>query len=216
MYPRTLSAAFLGLLALLPVPAVHAQNWSGYDYRGELCQIIQGYGPFDYTNPEHYLHKLPVVTKAHFTPNVENLIKGESGTIAADLTYTLRAFPNHHRALYSLVRYQLRDKNRRLMVSPECFLERATEFKADDAIVYMIYGIYLHGLDRLPDAEQKYQKAEELFEQPSAELFYNMGLLYVDMANYEAASRYARRAYDLGYQLPGLRQMLARRGHPLQ
>ena len=60
-----------------------------------------GYGPYDYTNPIHFREKLPIVEGAHFDAGVESLrghLKKNAGTLDGDLDYTLRAFPNHHRA----------------------------------------------------------------------------------------------------------------------
>jgi len=207
--------------AMLLGEGASAFDWSGTDFSGAPCEIVQGqtsYGPFDYTNPEHFRDKLPIVTGAHFTRDVENLVRGKSGSIQEDIYYTLRSFPNHHRALHSLVRYQLNNESARpkLQIAPECFLDRAIAFKPTDRNVYMIYGIYLHARGKLDDAEQKYKLAEALSDpSTSAELFYNLGLLYVEMGDYESARRYARMAYEGKYPLPGLRNLLARNGHPL-
>lgn len=46
----------------------------------------------------------------------------------------------------------------------------------------------------------------------SAEIHYTLGLVLFDMKQYEAAAEHARRAYDLGYPLPGLRRKLATAG----
>ena len=71
-------------------------------------EITNAYGPFDYTNPTHFRERLPIVETYHFTLKVETLEAGETGTEpGGDLDYTLRAFPNHHRALYAMGRYQL-------------------------------------------------------------------------------------------------------------
>src|SRR5690606_25221127 len=83
---------------------------SGALYCGELKG---GYGPFDYINRHSLQEQLTVVESFHFTYDVENLIKGQSGSIAGDLNYTLHAWPNHHRALVSLVRLSIRDKSTR-------------------------------------------------------------------------------------------------------
>jgi tetratricopeptide (TPR) repeat protein len=50
----------------------------------------------------------------------------------------------------------------------------------------------------------------------SPEIHYFLGLVLVDLKDYERAREHAARAYELGYPLPGLRDKLARAGHPLQ
>jgi tetratricopeptide (TPR) repeat protein len=49
----------------------------------------------------------------------------------------------------------------------------------------------------------------------SAELHYFLGLTLIDAKNYEKAQEHARRAYELGYPLPGLANKLAAVGYPL-
>lgn len=75
--------------------------------------LANAYGPFDYTNPEHRSKNLGVVERFHFTLEVESLIRGKSSYIWGDLDYTLRAFPNHHRALYAFARYEIRERQKK-------------------------------------------------------------------------------------------------------
>jgi len=49
----------------------------------------------------------------------------------------------------------------------------------------------------------------------SAELHYALGLSYANTKEYERAVEHARKAYALGYPLPGLRNLLARAGYKL-
>lgn len=60
------------------------------------------------------------------------------------------------------------------------------------------------------------EKGNEATGGESAELQYLLGLVLVDMKNYESAREHARMAYELGYPLPALRDKLARAGYPLQ
>ena len=172
--------------------------------------LDNAYGPFDYTNPVHYRDKLPIVERAHFTRKVENLKEGQTkgGSLVGDIDYTLRAFPNHHRALYAMMRYQ--EKHPQAPDSPnsiECYFKRALTFKQDDGVVWMLYGIYNHKEKKYKEALQKYKNAEKLLKNHSG-LYYNMGLLYLDMGNIKLAKKYAKKAYDLGYPLPALRDKL--------
>src|SRR5882672_10328606 len=93
------------LRALAAVIAVLATTWAapGSARAGGLrsgCGALpNAYGPFDY-RIEH--DKLAIVEAYHFTSQVELLIRGQSGALGADLDYTLRAAPNHHRALVAM------------------------------------------------------------------------------------------------------------------
>ena len=63
-------------------------------------------GPYDYENPNDQIQLIPFVEANHFNPDVENLVRGQSSAyIMGDLDFVLRAVPNHHRALMSLMRY---------------------------------------------------------------------------------------------------------------
>lgn len=171
-------------------------------------ELANGYGPFDYTDPVDYREKLPIVEGAHFTPEVEALIKGSTGSLWRDLDYTLRAFPNHHRALYAVARYALQPGSPPSDVySPDCYFQRALAFKPDDGMVHMIYGIFLHKRSKFPEALTEYKKAVDLIPS-SAEAHYNLGLLYVDLHENESAKAQAIKAYELGYPLQGLKDKL--------
>jgi Flp pilus assembly protein TadD len=116
--------------------------------------------------------------------------------------------------LYQLHRGRPRDADERLIYPMECYFERALAIHDDDAVVLMLQGVYFHRLKQYDDAARSYQKAEA-FAPNAAELQYNMGLLEVDRHNYDAATKHAIKAYQLGYPMPGLRKKLAEAGHPL-
>jgi Flp pilus assembly protein TadD len=93
----------------------------------------------------------------------------------------------------------------------ETYFERAMRFAPDDGTVRLVYGIHLHKLGKLDQALELYEEAEKL--QPnSAEVHYNLGLLYVAKENYRLAKIHAQRAYQLGHPLPGLRNKLVAAG----
>jgi len=184
--------------------------------------LAKAYGPFDYTNPEHRSKNLEIVERFHFTLEVESLIRGKSAYIWGDLDYTLRAFPNHHRALYAFVRYEIREREKSkakgetyrppssddFPKTAECYLDRAIRWRPNDPNVRLIYGIYLQMIGKMNEALEQYKLSERI-QPKSADLNYNMGLLYFDMRQYALAKEYAKRAYQLGYPLPGLRKKLA-------
>src|SRR5678816_4417104 len=88
------TAAFL-LVGFLAVHAVSAQT--GPSACGPLANA---YGPFDYRT-DRTGTTLSIVEDNHFTPAVEQLISGITSSVGGEIDYTLRAFPNHHRALLS-------------------------------------------------------------------------------------------------------------------
>lgn len=181
---------------------------------GDVWRTAGGYGPFDYTNPIHVAEHLGIVEKHHFTTDVETLAQGVKGVIWGDIGYTLRAFPNHHRALYAAVRLWLSPDAPPLgpdVLPTDCYLQRAVTFKPRDGVVHMIYGIFLHRQEKLAEALEEYQRAVKLMPD-SAEAHYNLGLLHADMLEYQDAKKHAERAYELGYPLPGLMEKLRSAG----
>lgn len=171
------------------------------------------FGPFDYTDSNDRLN-LPIVETAHFTPDVEKLIKGNTGYLGGDLDYTLRAFPNHHRALAAMGKLIVREKTPKAngaRYSAECYFDRAIRFKPNDVVVRMIYGNHLLKAGQPDRAMEQFKVAVSLQpENPNAN--YNLGLLYVQKKDYEQAKTYAKKAYELGFPLPGLKNKLMAAG----
>lgn len=195
-------------------------GWPGSTLGGLSCWGQgSGYGPFDYLSEKN---KLGIVEMHHFTPEVEQLIAGKSASVGGDIDYTLRAFPNHHRALWARSRLYLRSLNsegyeaieqrqrsRQGGTPPECYFQRAKAFNPGDPMVSAIFGIYLHKHGKLEAALAEYQQAEKKMPD-HAELAYNMGLLYLDMGNLPKAKEYAGKAKTMGYPLTGLEKRIIR------
>jgi tetratricopeptide (TPR) repeat protein len=203
-YRSAVTAAVL----IIVVGVAHPQ---GADW---ACGPLQNsFGPFDYrTERGNNLH---LVESAHFTPEVEALIKGGStGYVGGDLDYTLRAYPNHHRALITVMRYGERTKSSQppgLRYTVDCYFQRAIRFRPDDSLARMLYATYL-----LKNADQKaassqLERASE-FAGDSAFTHYNIGLIYLDARNYELALREAHKAYGLGFPRQDLKQKLVDAG----
>jgi len=173
--------------------------------------LNNAYGPFDYRTDKD---KLGVVEAFHFTPEVAGLIKGKSGSLGGDLDYTLRAFPNHTRALMAMVQLGSREKSARVSgahYSVECYFQRAVRFRGDDGMVKMIYANYLVRIGRGKEALKQLEDAESLNDDDTS-LNYNMGLVHFELKNFDKALFYAHRAYTAGFPLPGLRDKLKRAG----
>jgi tetratricopeptide (TPR) repeat protein len=172
---------------------------------------LGGFGPFDYRDKANLSRNLPIVEQFHFTQNVENLIRGESThVIGGDLSYTLRAFPNHHRALNAIVRLAAREKTdqpRGSSVSVNCWFDRAIRWREDDGTVRMLYANYLVQAKKLDEAGKQYQAAEKLLPN-SPNVAYNYGLYHFERKDYDKAREYAKKAYAKGFPLDGLKRKL--------
>lgn len=200
---RLLFLLFMNCLVL-------GQTWAETsDY---ACGSLQnGYGPYDFRSDKD---KLPIVLGAHFTPEVQNLVKSVTGRIGGDIDYTLRAIPNHPAALLAMIRLGEREKTNKpsgARYTVECYLNRANRFRNDDAMVKMIYANYLAKNGQGNQALKYLNDASELGEE-SANLYYNIGLIYLDLKEYDKALKNAHLAYQMGFPLPGLRDRLKKAG----
>lgn len=162
--------------------------------------LANHYGPFDYRVNRGYT--LSVVEDAHFTPLIENLIRGKTSSIGADLAYTLRTFPNHHRALIAAERWADRAGTQRpvdMQYTIECYYLRALTFKPDDTVVRLLFARYLHKLSRTADGIAQLQIV--LNQQGvSALSIYNTGLVALELKDFETAATAAVRAKNMGIE----------------
>lgn len=185
--------------------------------------LQQSWGPFDY-RPNRYIPEstyrshaalLAIVESNHFTPEVEALVRGKTGSLpGGDLSYTLGVFPNHHRALIAVSKLAVREKSpqpTQTRFSVECYFQRAIAFRPDDHIVRMIYANHLILIDRVRDAESQIdtvasQNAENAFTQR------NISLLYLEAKNYDKALAHAHKASELGLNINVVKEHLQKLG----
>jgi len=181
---------------------------------GNIKADAAGYGPFNYNDPWARKHKIPKVDGAHFTSSVENLESGNRGYLGGDLDYTLRHIPNHHRALYAMMRFALRSGREtppHVRYPMACWFKRAEEFAPHDGVVRMIHGVYLADKGNLSKGIKMVEKGLDM--QPgNPTIAYNLGLLYFRAKRYDDARKQAKSAYAKGFPLPGLREMLKSAG----
>jgi len=195
------------LLSAIGLSPVYAQDAGCPDHTG-------GFGPFDYTDPAQRAQNLHIVESHHFTPQVENLVQGATGTLGGDLDYTIRAFPNHHRALDALSKLTVRLKMQRppgVTCSIDGYFERAIRFKADDGMLRMIYGLHFYRWKKIDKAKEQFDMAGKLSPN-DANVAYNLGLIYADLHEWDKASAFAQTAYGAGFELPGLKNKLVKAG----
>jgi tetratricopeptide (TPR) repeat protein len=196
--------AGLAALSLAAVAPARAQ--------ASLCgDLWNAYGPYDYRSARD---KLAIVERFHFTPQVEALVKGVSGSIAGDIGYTLRAFPNHHRALISIMRLGEKQKTPHpegSRYSVDCYFERAVRFRPDDHVVRMIFAGHLGKTGREEAALQQLESATHLVgDNPMSH--HNIGLVYLELKQYDRALAQAHKAMALGYERTDLKDQLKAAG----
>lgn len=198
----------LSTLLFLPFAAI---SQSSYQACGNL--EYGGYGPFDYRSTE--IAKRELVEKFHFTQKVETLRGGSTAsTPGGDLAYTLRAFPNHPRALMATVRFSEKTKQDpppEMIYTVSCWFDRAERFRPDDATVQLLHGIYLIRSGKSKEGIPKLESALTLADD-DPNILYNLGLAYFDLKQFDKSLEYAQKAYSFGFPLPGLKNKLQKAG----
>lgn len=86
---------------------------------------------------------------------------------------------------------------------------------ADCAIGYEAKASYFRTNGKLEEARNTLEQGDKVMDGQNSEIHYQLGLVLVEMKDFPAAQTHARRAYELGYPLPGLRDRLAKVGHPV-
>lgn len=215
---------WLSVLTISPNTSLSQERpapYVGTSFKGIPCRGTKGsagsgggYGPYDYTQRSSLAHNLKLVEDFHFTPSVENLISGKSGSIPADIDYTIDAWPNHHRALNAITRYALRSDSKKKppLIPVECYFQRAINYNPDDSISALLYGIFLHRNGHHQQALHYYNRAKQL-SPADMQIQYNLGLLLIDMKDYGGAKEIAHQIYQHGYPLVGLKNRLSRLGY---
>jgi hypothetical protein len=203
-----LAALLGGTPALAQVAAVR-----GAEQPGNPCGMIytDHYGPSDYRTQRP---SLKIVEDFHYTPRVEAGISGSTGPIGGDLNYTLKASPNHHRALNTLMRVLARVKAEGVkgMEWPmDCYFDRAMRFKPDDTVVRAMFAQYLHSRGKTAEGIKQLDAAVEIAgDSPFSQ--YNIGLVYLELGAHEQALRQAHKAIGMGFPRTELSDGLKKAG----
>lgn len=154
---------------------------------------------------------LILVEPHHFTVEVENLVRGVNVPLPGDIHYTLMRFVNHHRALNSMANWQIKNgfQEGKEYFAADCYFERAVAFTPDDPVVFIVWGNYLYRKKDFDRALEAYTEAQRL-DANNPEVYYNLGLLYIELNDLEKARVNADKAYELGHPLMGLQRKLDR------
>jgi tetratricopeptide (TPR) repeat protein len=89
-------------------------------------------------------------------------------------------------------------------------LEQAIALHPQAAGPYSALAVMYRDRKQFDKAKDVLMRGDAATEGKSSEINYNLGLLLVDMKDYDSAVERAKRAYELGYPLPGLKNKLVR------
>lgn len=192
----------VGVLTGMSALPVHAQaaralpaDWS--------CGSFSREGRLDPEDFRHPTKRLQVVEAYHFGPAVEALVRPmqRGMTFGSDLDYTLWGYPNHHRALITLVKLAAREKTDTpagASFTVDCYFARAFVIAPDDVVARMIYARYLGETKRMTQALANLKLVvDQAAGNPVTHL--NAGLIYLELGAIEEAKAQAQRVSELGY-----------------
>lgn len=188
----------------------------------ECGPLANSLGPFDYRKARYMTEKgefsdrlLRDVEVNHFHPEIEYLMSsGRVAYFGGELDYTLRMYPNHHRALATMVRLGKKmglTKAKGAKYQVECYFERAIRFLPNDHIVRGLYANFLMEAGRRDEAEFQLDRAA-YDAQGIAIAQFNVGLLYMMSGNLDKALRQAHTAQGLGFDISRLQRLLEEKG----
>jgi hypothetical protein len=199
------TAAALLVLGLLPMDIARAQQSAvagacelgnvspnRWDYRRERWPAA---------HKERFEWQLKDLEVNHFRPYTEMLVRPTTGrSIGADLHYVLRLWPNHHRALVTLVRLGERertDQPKDTFYTISCYFERSLHFAPDDTVVRGLYANHLAKRSERGLALHQLELLKQYAEQ-SPFTHHNAGLIYLELQEFDRALEQAYRAEELG------------------
>lgn len=189
----------IAAIALLAGGSVSAQTDEG------------GIVPHNYYNSDSYSAQLlEDVVKYHLPLARKQMRKGGSKLYYAlqNVKFVLAYFPNHPKALQLATEITIRMNQPR---RADRFFIKAVELYPNQAQSWLLYGLHLHRTGRVAEAVKKYRHALEL-DSSLVNARYNLGLALLKLGKLEKARAQAKRAYAVGYPLPGLRNALKSRG----
>jgi hypothetical protein len=141
--------------------------------------------------------KITLSEARHFTPKVEALVRGDSSLlVGADLNFMLLNYPNHHRALVATMRLGEKEQTKQpagVLYSVACYFIRALRFRPYDVAATMLYANYWRGTGVSTMRAQLRESALRAGDDPLSH--YNIGLVYLEMKDYDLALEQAHKAY---------------------
>jgi len=94
----------------------------------------------------------------------------------------------------------------------EAALQRSMHAQPTRPEPYVMLAMIKRKAKQLPDALEVMKQADDVTHGQSAEIQYNLGLINLELGDKDASRANAKKAYGLGYPLPGLKNKLRKIG----
>jgi tetratricopeptide (TPR) repeat protein len=232
-----LSAAAMGLFAtgshaygFEPTPAEFA-SWPIYcqaryvstnigrisQYSGIIDQQVQAaaessIGPRTFLHVHHYCAGLIHLQRARVEPDPQRR-RFELNQAREEILYSLRSDPGTG-PLHStmVVNLAIVERERGDLASARQYLEEAKNENPSDPKPYIGLAIILRSEKQLREARNVLESGLEAVGDEALEMHYNLGLVCLELEDYECSLKHAQVAYAGGYPFPGLRNRLVEVG----
>jgi hypothetical protein len=234
-------SSFVWVLTLSPASVADSTADSKFVYgaSNDGGDNVDGqFGPYDYYRPPKPA-AIALVERPHLGFVVaDQLRKKEYCGYQSNLNYTLRAFPNHPKALVMMAEYLAShspcpaqqeptsvassvwaiENNNWQERNMDFYFQTALNFMTEDTRVipkhaetHVLYGDWLRKNGRADEAMKQYEAARAL-EPGYANMYYGLGMLYLDQKNIHKATENAKKAYALGKPPNDLKDRLVAAG----
>jgi tetratricopeptide (TPR) repeat protein len=167
----------------------------------------------DYYAPRTTRDEITTLTNVqlyHLGPGREAMKAARYPQALEQFEFILNYYPNHPVVLRLVSDMCMKARSRYCKIAEDWF-EKGLARNPNAGTTHLLHGFHLHRTRQVKEAVKAYQRAVEL--QPnSRDAHYNLGLAYADLKEYELANRHAQRSYQLGANMPGLRNRLEKLG----
>lgn len=160
----------------------------------------------------HYCAGLAHFARARLEPDPKQR-KFRLDEARSEMLYSLRNDPGNGPLQSTMVvNLAIVERERGDLPAARRLLEDAIRLAPSDPKPYLGLAIVLRGDKMLAEARSVLEQGLAAAGDEAVELHYNLGLICIELADFDCALRHAQVAYAEGYPFPGLKNRLADRG----
>lgn len=188
------------------------QKWSGDLSRAEIETQRNLIGDPSFIHVHHYCAGLAWMMRARLEGNAERralMLKSAN----SEVSYTFTRIPPSS-PIYATVAVNLA-QIRRDQGNPKDgiqYIEKAIEASPNDYRGYLGLALLYRDVKDLAQARDALLRGDAAVGGQSNELQYTLGLIYIELGDFDNAVECAKKVYENGYPLPGLQDKLKRAG----
>ena len=169
-------------------------------------------GPQTFVHVHHYCAGLVHLARARLEPDPQRR-RFQFDEARSEMLYSMRNDPGNGPLQSTMVvNLALVERERGDLPAARKLLEDAIRIAPSDPKPYLGLAIILRGDKKLAEARTTLEQGLAAVGDEALELHYNLGLICIELADFDCAVQHAQAAYAKGYPFPGLKNRLADRG----